>query len=1365
MLENLPLRARILAIGIVMTLGLMTVVSIVVYWQNRTTIEMSRSESVKLAYADLDHIVQGVYNMCAAQQELLEQKVRGDLNVAREVFQNTGPVSFAGEKLSWKAVNQFDKRVSRLQLPRTLVGTTGLGQNREIHDVSPIVDHVKRLVGGTCTIFQRMDAQGDMLRICTNVTAGDGKRAVGTYIPAIDPDGKPDPVVSAVLAGRVFLGRAFVVDAWYVTAYEPIRDARQNIVGMLYVGVKEESVASLREQILKTRVGRTGSVYVLDGRGKYVIAPPGKQGAESLCEANDSDATANVRDICDKARSLHGPEIAEQRYHGKSAGGQAARSKIARFMQFQPWDWIICAAAYEDELLEVNDRITAIGRSGTLILGSLLVFALLTAAVAWYFMAGAIGVFAKMNRRLAAAQKSACDELAERRAAEERLAAVAEALHDRNEWLATVVSASADAIIAINDHGVITLFNPAAGRIFGWQAEEMIGQPVERLMSEELRETHRRYIGGYFKTGKPNAALGRAVELIGVRSNGNQFPLELSIAVGRPASKQFAVAVLRDITERKRHEEELCRAIASAEEATSRLRKLTSAVEQNPASVVITNLQGAIEYVNPGFVHTTGYTQEEALGNSPRALKSGIHPPEFYQQMWNTLTRGEVWRGELCNRKKNGELFWEDATIAPVADAQGAVTNFMAVKMDISSRKQAEEALRAAKEQAEEASRAKSQFLAVMSHELRTPLNGVIGMTELLQRTELDDRQRRFVEACQSSGKSLLAVINDILDFSKIEAGKLDLDEHEFDLDRVVEETVETMAFTARQKGIELLSHVAMEACCRVVGDSGRLRQLLVNLIGNAIKFTDAGQVTVRVAPAENESHADTLRFKVSDTGIGIPPDRLDRLFQSFSQADSSTTRKYGGTGLGLAISKSLVELMGGQIGVESEPGRGSTFWFTLPWKAVAGRNDSCRTHTAALQRLGVLVLDGQPASRGHLVEMFCAWRIPVDTATTPADALARLRPAADGGFPVDLLLVDEATLAGEPLADFVRKVHQTPGLRDPRIFFLASPENAVSEAQRRTLGIDRGLSKPLCQSALLGAINDCFIARKTASGSAETPPAMPPAEAAAASLAGARVLLAEDNCVNRMFAGELLRQAGVECRAVENGWQAMEAVRSERFDLILMDCQMPEMDGFDATRRIREMERGGLLSGHLPVIALTANAIKGDRERCVEAGMDDYLSKPFEPQSLFRILTHFLALKERKPADTPIAVPPDVPSDPDSLPPINRDVLVARCMGNLQFAESLLTDFAGDLPDRVDQILRSAHDRDGAAAAKAAHALKGAAGIIAAEPVRAMAAKIEALGKAGSLDEIASLADELRNAAQQCLRFIPEVRERVFSK
>ena len=306
------------------------------------------------------------------------------------------------------------------------------------------------------------------------------------------------------------------------------------------------------------------------------------------------------------------------------------------------------------------------------------------------------------------------------------------------------------------------------------------------------------------------------------------------------------------------------------------------------------------------------------------------------------------------------------------------------------------EALKEATQIAESATRSKSQFLASMSHEIRTPLNGVIGMTELLANTTLDDRQRRFVEACHSSGKSLLALINDILDLSKIEAGKLELDEDEFDLGRLVEETVETMAFQARQKGIQLFSRIAAPSGCRVLGDSGRLRQLLVNLVGNAVKFTEAGEVSVVVEPVKESTGQAAFRFSVSDTGIGIPPDRLNRLFVSFSQADCSTTRKYGGTGLGLAISKNLVELMSGRIGVESVAGRSSTFWFILPLPSVAADQGNRTAASAELQRLRILVFDRHAATREHLIAISRSWGIPVDSATSQAEAIAKLRDAAD---------------------------------------------------------------------------------------------------------------------------------------------------------------------------------------------------------------------------------------------------------------------------------------------------------------------------------------------------------------------------------
>jgi len=981
-------------------------------------------------------------------------------------------------------------------------------------------------------------------------------------------------------------------------------------------------------------------------------------------------------------------------------------------------------------------------------------------------MAGAIAMFARLNLRLAFAEKKTRDELSHRRGAEKRLAAAAEAIRDRNEWLNTVVNTSADGIIAIDEQGKLTLFNPAAGCIFGWKPEEMIGQSLDRLIPHELRQGHYQKVRNYFATNMPKMV---ERQIIGLRRNGEHFPMEMSIAIGGPSDKHFAVAILRDITLRKRHEEELRLAKELAEDAAARLPALFRAVEQNPASVAITDSQGSIEYVNPGFVSATGYTLEEVIGKNPRILKSNVHPPEFYRQMWQVLLEGEVWRDEICNRKKNGELYWEDATIAPVVDADGHITHFVAMKLDITTRKQAEaelkqavdqlqrttalqqailnsteysiiatkqdgtittfnagaehllgyraeevvgkvtpeiihdkeelikraqilskelaypvpvgfetfianaqrgcpdenewtyirkdgtrfpvllsvtaicddtgqvtgfmgiaqditkrkqaeETLKLAKEQAEEASRAKSQFLATMSHELRTPLNGVIGMTELLRDTQLDRRQREFVDACHSSGESLLGLINDVLDFSKIEAGKLELEVHEFNLSSLLKETLDMMTFQALQKGLQLSTHITPQTCHWVRGDSGRLRQVLVNLIGNAIKFTEAGKVAVKVELDKIQSGKATIRFEVSDTGIGIPPDRIDRLFKSFSQADSSTTRKYGGTGLGLAICKRLVELMDGRIGVESQEGRGSIFWFEVP-----------------------------------------------------------LQPLRD---------------------DYMQELEQMES----------------ADVRRQTH---------------------------------------------ATLLKGRRVLLAEDNRVNRMFAQEVIQRAGIECYTAANGLQAIQAIKKRgRFDLVLMDCQMPEMDGYEATRRIREMERNGELAGHLPVIALTASSIKGEREQCLAAGMDAYLSKPFTPNKLLDVIGQLLAAKEGEPAAGQDPESQATPSQAAGQPPIDRDALLARCMGNLEFAQSLLSDFESDLPKCVDQITQNIQNGDIKAAIESAHSLKGAAGTITADPLRMLAAEIESAGKSGNLAEVAPLADQLREEAQRCMKAIPKLRE-----
>jgi Amt family ammonium transporter len=396
-----------------------------------------------------------------------------------------------------------------------------------------------------------------------------------------------------------------------------------------------------------------------------------------------------------------------------------------------------------------------------------------------------------------------------------------------------------------------------------------------------------------------------------------------------------------------------------------------------------------------------------------------------------------------------------------------------------------------------------------------------------------------------------------------------------------------------------------------------------------------------------------------------------------------------------------------------------------------------------------VLVVASHSGTQQHLSEILQAWRITVDTVAGLEEAIGKLKPHPTTGAsrPFDLVLVDEDTIAADHVGALVQEIHGSPTLRKTTLFFLGNPENALPCEQQKRLGIDHFLSKPVCQSALLGAINDHFVDVPTNLNEAAVQRTTRLAGSRSALPSGTRVLLAEDNRVNRMYAQEVLRQAGVECHAVENGLQVLQAAQRERFDLVLMDCQMPEMDGFEATRRIREMECGGQLAGHLPVIALTANAIKGDRERCLEAGMDDYIVKPFEPDALLEMIERLLAAKEGK---------------PDRPPPIDRDALLARCMGNLEFAQSLLSDFEGDLPERVDQIAQRIQQGNPQATAESAHALKGAAGTVTAEPLRALAAEIEAAGKTGDLTQVASLVDQLRTEAQRCLRFIPELQERM---
>lgn len=658
--------------------------------------------------------------------------------------------------------------------------------------------------------------------------------------------------------------------------------------------------------------------------------------------------------------------------------------------------------------------------------------------------------------------------------------------------------------------------------------------------------------------------------------------------------------------------------ISEIKSVEDQLRKLSLAVEQSPVSIIITDVSGKIEYTNPKFSEVTGYTAAEVKGLNPRMLKSGTRPSECYRELWETITAGRSWRGEFHNKRKNGELYWEEASISPIRDAAGTITHYLAVKEDITARKQVEEELRAAKTAAEAAARAKSEFLANMSHEIRTPMNGVIGMTGLLLDTKLDPEQRQYAESVRNSADNLMTVINDILDFSKIEAGKLMFEELDFNLIETVEGTLDMLAERAQSKGIELIDAIAPDVPARLRGDPGRLRQILTNLIGNAIKFTTHGEVVLRVALArETDSHA-LLRFTVTDTGIGIPRHVQEKLFQSFQQADSSTTRKYGGTGLGLAISKQLATLMNGEIGVQSEVGQGATFWFTAELQKVSGEAPPARAENHELFNLRVLVVDDNATNRQILRHQIFAWKMQKGSAASGHEALNAMRAAVAGGHPYDIALLDMQMPEMDGLT-LARAIKADPALAATRLIMLTSLGHHYTAAELREAGIDAYLVKPVKQSRLYDTLVTVVGGAKAERDLVETAAPLPPA--AAPDRPMLRVLVAEDNQTNQKVAMAQLRKLGCTVDIAANGLEALEALSQATYDLIFMDCQMPEMDGYEATRTIRkrEADQGHPCPWPVPayIIAMTANAMLGDREKCLAVGMDDYVSKPMRLSEL----------------------------------------------------------------------------------------------------------------------------------------------------
>ena len=653
------------------------------------------------------------------------------------------------------------------------------------------------------------------------------------------------------------------------------------------------------------------------------------------------------------------------------------------------------------------------------------------------------------------------------------------------------------------------------------------------------------------------------------------------------------------------------------------------------------------------------------------------------------------------------------------------------------------EQLEKAKNAAEAASRAKSAFLATMSHEIRTPMNGVLGMTEMLLGTPLNESQRNFTKLVKRSGEHLLVIINDILDFSKIEAGKLSVEYINFNLWDMLDDINTVYTPQAQAKGIALDFAISNDIPIAICGDPNRLRQIMANLLGNALKFTDRGNILAKVHVVSEDPQAVTLRFEVHDTGIGVSREARTRIFEAFSQADSSTTRQYGGTGLGLAISKQLVELMGGKIGVDNALSQGSIFWFTVPFDKRRVNPDEPGAALHTIEGLRVLIVDEQQSSRQQLEQQLRAWRVRTDSAASAMDAVNRLLAAAHAGTPYEVAILDMDLQRTSGLA-LAAGIKADPATRATRILLLSSDRLAADPVQRREAGVAYQMIRP----ARAGDLFECLSTRQRAplaapGGIIVAPPSAPQPNQRPRLR---KVLLAEDNPVNVEVATAMLDSLGLDVHCVSNGEEAVRAARSGKYDIVLMDCQMPVMDGFAATAEIRRQEHQHSRSRALPIIAITANALQGDREACLAAGMDDYLSKPFTQQQLGAVIGRWVVLP--MPAtmhhdDDPVYAtpPPTVPPAPPAPSPTmaQRDVINRHALDNIRALSSdrgdalvhkVVEAYVGDTPQQLQALRRAIAAFDANNLRKTAHSLKSSSANVGAETLARLCKEMETLGR-----------------------------------
>ena len=991
----------------------------------------------------------------------------------------------------------------------------------------------------------------------------------------------------------------------------------------------------------------------------------------------------------------------------------------------------------DDEVRLQNERSAAVARTmqyqADLLYASAAVAVGLTLLFLWLFSGGLIRRILELidkAQRVAEGRplgplprETSNDEIAR---ASRAVHSMAEAVNERQDLLTRY------RLLAENARDIILFVRRADARIldanaaaldaYGYSRPELLRitaaelrTPEERLkLSEHLESTDRGPV---------------MYESRHVRKDGSSFPVEVTGQAALINGERVLMSIVRDVTDRKRAEEERDRFF-----------------EASLDMMCVANFGGYFIRLNRAWERTLGFTLNELKAIPFVEL---IHPDDVdaTAAAMRALTEGRAVVGfENRYRRKDGEFLWFSwSALASLEDGM-----IYAVARDVTERKQRVEELARSRDQANEASRIKSEFLANMSHEIRTPMNGIIGTTGLLRSMALTPEQREYVDIIRESGEALLTIINQILDLSKLEAGKVALDAVDFAPVSVIESVSMLFATAARQKNLAIQSYVDTEMPQSLRGDAGHLRQILLNLTSNAVKFTERGGIALRADVAGSSGTSIVVRFSVSDTGIGLTQEAVAHLFEPFTQADSSTTRKFGGSGLGLSISKRLVELMGGEIGFEPNEDRGTTFWFTARFERAAQREAEPVAAPKAFDGVRVLLVEPDEMSRDVLHQYLLNWGMRNGFTAHGADeALQLMRAAADEGDPYDLVFVamGAARAAGGDLAALVAR---DASLARARLILIKAFGASVTNGSGSHAGYHSYLSKPIRQSALF----DCIAAElhESAGAGQRTVPSVAPAAVdaqrdRATPGRGSKILVAEDNDINRRLAAAQFKRLGHDADFVENGRQAVEAVSKGSYSVVFMDCQMPEMDGFEATRLIRKAEvRTG---DHVPIVAMTANAMEGDRERCVARGMDDYVAKPVDLERLRAVLDRWLSPKNAA---------------------SSRDAGITQTADDAEPVDlSRLREFFGDDDDALNGLLRATVEesqsvfgrlrkaldiREVTAAKQAAHELKGFAGNVGAARVASLAARVECLVEEGGWNSADAASAELRDAIDRVVDF-----------